>query len=96
MVKNLPVMQETEETQVQSMGQEDPLEEEMATHCSIVAWRILWSQEPGELHSQVTQSRIQLKRLSMHVTDFFLFFSRRGALCSPPHPGFSSVASHSS
>ena len=43
-VKNFLPMQET---QVQSLGWEDPLEEEMATHSSILAWRILWTQEPG-------------------------------------------------
>ena len=41
MVKNLPAMQET---QVRSLGQEDPLEEEMATHSSILAWRIPWTE----------------------------------------------------
>ena len=46
MVKNLPAMQET---WVQSLGQEDPLEEEMATHSSILAWRIPWMEEPGML-----------------------------------------------
>ena len=45
-VKNLPAMQET---YVQSLGQEDPLEKEMATHSSILAWRILWTREPGRL-----------------------------------------------
>ena len=45
MVKNLPVMQET---QVQSLRQEDPLEKEMATHSSILAWRIPQTEEPGE------------------------------------------------
>ena len=44
MVKNLHAMQET---QVQSLSQEDPLEEGMATHCSILAWRIPWPEEPG-------------------------------------------------
>ena len=44
--KNLPVMWKT---QVQSLGQEDSLEEEMATHSSILAWRILWTEEPGGL-----------------------------------------------
>ena len=44
MVRNQPVMQET---QVQSLGWEDPLEEEMATHSSILAWRIPWREEPG-------------------------------------------------
>ena len=48
MVKRLPAMQET---QVRSLGQEDPLEKEMATHSSIFAWRIPWMQEPGGLWS---------------------------------------------
>ena len=43
-VKNWPAMQE-----VQSLGQEDPLEKGMATHSSILAWRILWTEEPGGL-----------------------------------------------
>ena len=45
-VKNLPEMQET---WVQSLGQEDPLEKGMATHSSIPAWRITWTEEPGGL-----------------------------------------------
>ena len=49
MVKNLPAMQEIQEMQVQSLGQEDPLEEGMATHSSILAWRISWTEEPGRL-----------------------------------------------
>ena len=44
-------MQETQETQVQSLGQEDPLEEEMATHSSILAWKTPWREEPGGLQS---------------------------------------------
>ena len=48
-------MQELQETQVQSLGQEDPLEEEMATHSSILAWRIPWAEEPGRLQSMVLQ-----------------------------------------
>ena len=48
MVKNLPAMQETG---IQSLGQEDPLEKEMATRSSILAWRIRWTEEPGELQS---------------------------------------------
>ena len=51
-VKNLPVMQET---QVQSLGWEDPLKEEMATHSSTLAWKILWTEEPGGL--QFTESQ---------------------------------------
>ena len=46
MLNSLPAMQET---QVQSLGWEDPLEKEMATHSSILAWRILWTKEPGGL-----------------------------------------------
>ena len=48
-VKNLPAMQETQETLVQSLVREDPLEKEMATHSSILAWRIPWTEEPGGL-----------------------------------------------
>ena len=48
MVKNLPEMQET---QVRSLGQKDPLEKEIATHSSILAWRIPWTEEPGGLQS---------------------------------------------
>ena len=51
MVKNLPAMQEIQEMQVQSLGQEDPLEEDMATHSRILAWRIPWTEEPGGLRS---------------------------------------------
>ena len=47
-VRNLPPMQET---WVQSLCQEDPLEKEMATHSSILAWRIPWTEEPGRLQS---------------------------------------------
>ena len=48
LVKNLPVMQET---RVQFLGQEDPLKQEMATHSSILAWRIPWTEAPGRLQS---------------------------------------------
>ena len=48
MVKNLPAMQKT---QVQSLGGEDPLEKEMATHSSMLAWEIPWTEEPGRLQS---------------------------------------------
>ena len=50
-VMNLPAMQETQETQVRSLGWEDPLEEEMATHSSILAWKIPWTEEPDGLQS---------------------------------------------
>ena len=48
MVKNLPTMQETG---IQSLGQEDPLEKGIATHASILAWIIQWMEEPGRLQS---------------------------------------------
>ena len=51
---------------VQSLGQEDPLEEGMATHSSILAWRIPWTEEPGGLQS-IEKSQTQLKQLSMHA-----------------------------
>ena len=51
-VKNLPAMQGT---QVQSLGQEDPLAKGMSTHSSILAWRIPWTEEPGGLQSTGSQ-----------------------------------------
>ena len=57
-IKRLPTMQET---WVQSLGQEDPLEKEMATHSSILAWKILWMEEPCRLQvHRVAQSRTRL------------------------------------
>ena len=53
-VKNLPVMRETQEIWVPSLGWEDPLEQEMATHSNILAWKIPWTEEPG-LHSKGPQ-----------------------------------------
>ena len=52
MVKHLPAIRET---QVLSLGQEDPLEEEMATHSSTLAWKIPWTEEPGRLQSMGLQ-----------------------------------------
>ena len=52
MVENLPAVQET---QVQSLGQEDPQEEEMATHSSILAWGIPWTEEPGTTESDTPE-----------------------------------------
>ena len=51
-VKKLPA---TQEMQVRSLGQEDPLEKEMATHSSILAWRSPWTEKPGGLQSMETQ-----------------------------------------
>ena len=54
-VKNQPAMQETQETWVRILGQEDPLEEDMVTHSSILAWRTLWTEEPDRLQSIQSQ-----------------------------------------
>ena len=54
-VKNLPALQEPQEMRVQSLGQEDTLEEKMALHSSILAWRIPWTEEPGRLQSVDSQ-----------------------------------------
>ena len=52
MIKRLPTMRET---QVQSLGREDPLEKEMETHSSALAWTIPWTEEPGRLQSMGSQ-----------------------------------------
>ena len=68
MVKCLPTMRET---WVQSLGQEDPLEKEMATHSSILAWKIPWTEEPGRLQSMGLQSRTWLSNFtSQLITQF--------------------------
>ena len=61
MVKNLSAMQEPQETRVRSLHKEDPLEEGMATHSGILAWRIPWTEEPGQatVHG-VAKSRTRL------------------------------------
>ena len=58
MVKNRPTMRET---WVRSIGWEDPLEEGMATHSRILAWRIPWTEEPGGLQSMGSQSQTRLR-----------------------------------
>ena len=66
MVENPPAMQET---QVRSLGQKDPLEKDMATHSSILAWRIPGTEELGRLQSMGSQSQTRLKPLSTaHVS----------------------------
>ena len=54
-VKNPPAMQETQEMQVQSLVREDPLEKGMATHSSVLAWEIPWTEEPDGLQSKGSQ-----------------------------------------
>jgi len=66
-VNNLPAMQEMQETKVWSLGREDPLEEGMATHSSILAWRMPWTEGPGRLsYIMVAKSRTRLKWPSTH------------------------------
>ena len=82
MVKNLLAVQET---QVQSLDREDPLEKEMATHSCILAWKIPWTEEPGGLQSMgVTKSRAQLG--DTHI-------QREGFLVAFPEPGGISLVS---
>ena len=64
MVKRLPVMLET---QVQSLGQEDPLEKEMATHSSTLAWKSPWTEEPGRLQSMGLHSQTRLSNFTMSI-----------------------------
>ena len=59
-------MQEMQETQVRSLGQEDPLEKGMATYSTILAWRIPWTKEPGGLQSMGSPSRTQLSDWHCH------------------------------
>ena len=76
MVKNLPVRQKTQETLVQSLGWEDPLEEGMATHSSILAWRIPWVEEPGRLQSMGSQkSWAWLKPPCTSISSFLFYKS---------------------
>ena len=57
-------MQETQEIWVQSLGQEDPLEREIATHSSILAWEIPWTEEPGRLQHIESQSQTLMEATS--------------------------------
>ena len=64
MVKRLPAMRKT---RVRSLGQEDPLEKEMETHSSTLAWKIPWMEEPGMLQSMGLQSRTRLSNLKKNM-----------------------------
>ena len=63
MIKHLPTMQET---QVQSLGLEYLLEKEMATHSSVLSWKIPWTEEPGGLHGVAKQSDMT-ERITLHM-----------------------------
>ena len=77
MVKNPPAMQET---QIQSLGQEDPLEKGMAAHCSILAWRIPWTEEPGGLQPM---GRKELDTTEQLTLSLFFFLSHILAIYMP-------------
>ena len=65
MVKRLPTMQET---QVRNLGKEDPLEKEMATHSSTLAWKIPWTEDPGATDHGVAKSQTRLSDFtSLHL-----------------------------
>ena len=86
-VKSLPAVQEPLETWVQSLGQEDPLEEGMSTHSSIHAWRILWTEEPGGLHSRGSQG---VRHYWAHAQSLCLkpssgFYCTCNKICIPCH-----------
>ena len=66
-VKNLPAMQETQETWVWFLGQEDPLEKEIGTYSSIPAWKIPWAEEPGGWYPMVCKESDKTEQLSMHI-----------------------------
>ena len=69
MVKHLPTVQET---QVQSLGQEDLLEKGMATHCSTLAWKISWMEEPGRLQSLGLKESDTTERFTFFLSFFHL------------------------
>ena len=83
-VKNPPVKQET---WVRSLGQEDPLEKEMATHSSVLAWRISWTEEPGGVQSMGLQSRT---RRGTHTRMHYVTKGRLCVLGTPPYIALSS------
>ena len=75
-VKNPPVnAEDVRDMGVQSLGQEDPLEKEMAAHSSILAWRIPWTEEPGRLQSIGSESdTTNLAHLHTYSTNFSIYF----------------------
>ena len=92
-VKNPPAMQETQEPWIRSLGQEDPLEKEMATHCSILAWKIPWTEEPSRLqfmrswrvgHNWVTKHNNKNKREPSSLPQICSIFVNGLSLISLP------------
>ena len=79
-----------QETWAWSLGQEDTLEQEMATHSSILAWRLLWTAEPGRPQSMGSQSRTWLSNwtTTLETTTYFLYPWHLN-ICEISHKGFS-------
>ena len=78
MVKNPPPMHETQETRIWFLGWEDPLKEEMSTHCSILPWEVSWREEPGGLLSKGSQrvrhdwAQVQLMFICVFVSTYIV------------------------
>ena len=81
--KNLPTVQET---QVRYLGWEDPLEESITTHSSILDWRIPWTEEPGGLQSMGSQRTGQTNPLTLSLSLFPTGCPTQVGLCLPAHP----------
>ena len=85
MIKNLPANAGEQETQVSFLSQADSLEEEMATCCSLLAWRMPWTEEPGGLQSIGSQkSWTRLKQLNNNKNNS-IDAQRRGGFRNGPH-----------
>ena len=89
MVKNLPAIQET---QVLSLGQENPLEKKMATHSSILSWRIPWTEEAGGLQSKGSQTvrhnwATNTLTEALGSTWDFCIVQRKSLMCRKPDYG---------
>ena len=87
MVKDLPAMRETQETQIRSLGQEDPMEKGMVTHSSVLARRIPWTEEPGGLvyavaESGTTEQLTHKQYTVLSLLAVLLFLPLLGFLCS--------------
>ena len=84
-VNNLPSLLET---RIQSMDWEDPLEEGMAAHFSILAWEIPWTEEPGGLQSMESQSQTQQSDLTLSLLDVKGYFFPLWMVAKNTWPGF--------
>ena len=74
LVQNPPVIQGTQEMRVQSLDREDPLEEGVAAHSSILAWRIPWTEEPGGYSLRVAKSQTRVSTQHEHVLNSGVLF----------------------